>query len=551
MGTWARNQDLPNRWATLRSTKGNTFGIVWQSFSPVSHENTFKAQKTIRAAVYARVSTRPQAGEDKISIPDQLRECRKFAASNNWAIAGDFVDPGISANTIERPGLKKLLESSNTWDLVIAWDFDRFYRDKRGVAGYILDRVDEMKKQITSVKQPIPIYEPSVYEPRENDTPYMLREMAGFTSGLDNRRRFRTLQKGLKERHRLGFMTKPPPYGYRVSYSVENGKPVGLPRQVNPAEAAIVKRMFSEYLSGESFLHIARDLNRSAIASRSGKLWSGNTIRGIVMNPFYCGLLRVDFHRGKRQKPREEWSIYPGKHEPIVSQSDWQSAQELRTRKAKNSRAFGARTLLSGLLKCGHCGSAMCKQGSWGGGYYVCGRYHQTGGCTLNSFRRTHLEAAVRDHIVQILKEEDIFANVRRSQRDGTVRSTGTEIIRLEKQLTEFPVRTTRLFDLYETGHISQPEFLQRRDQLAALECQLRDSIAEKQRVLQELGSLQFTREMFEQLRDRFDELWESSDPAERKHALWNLVEKITIKDKDFRIEFRVPELSTLPQSNP
>ena len=509
------------------------------------YENTSKAQPLIRAAVYVRVSTKPQAGEDKISIPDQLRECRKFAASNNWTIAGDFVDPGISANTIERPALKRLFESSNTWDLVIAWDFDRFYRDKRSVAGYILDRVDELKKQITSVKQPIPIYDPSAYEPRENDTPYMLRELAGFTSGLDNRRRVRTLQKGLKERHRLGYMTKPPPYGYQVAYALQDGKPTALPRQIEPAEGAIIKRMFADYLGGKSFLHIARDLNRSGIASRSGKLWSGNTIRGIVMNPFYCGLLRVDFHRGKRLKPREEWSIYAGKQEPLISEKDWQAAQELRARKAKKSRAFGSRTLLSGLLKCGHCGSAMCKEGSWGGGYYVCGKYHQTRGCTLNSYRRIHLEAAVRDYVARVLKDEDIFENVQSLQRDGTARKTRSEIVKLQKQLTDFPLRTTRLFDLFETGDISRPEFLHRRDQLSALEGHLRESIGEKERFVEDLHSLQVTRDMFELLRNNFDELWDSSDPTERKRALWNLIERITIKDKSFKIEFRVPELSS------
>lgn|GEM_PF-3116510 len=505
------------------------------------YETNPTATRLVRAAVYARVSTRPQAGEDKISIPDQLRECRKFAAANNWAIAGDFIDPGISANIIERPGIKKLFESSSEWDLVIAWDFDRFYRDRRSVAGYILDRVDELKKQITSVKQPIPIYDPAAYEPRENDTPYMLREMAGFTSGLDNRRRFRTLQKGLKERHRLGYMTKPPPYGYQVAYTVENGKPIALPRQINLAETAIVKRIFTEYLGGKSFLHIAQDLNRSDVVSRSAKLWSGNTIRGIVMNPFYCGLLRVDFHHGKRQKPRDEWSIYPGKHEPVISEKDWQAAQELRTRKAMGSRAFGARTLLSGLLKCGHCGSAMCKQGSWGGGYYVCGKYHQTRGCTLNSFRRVHLEAAVRDFLVQMLEHQDIFENVRDSQRNDTLRNARLELARLQKQLTVFPVRTTRLFDLYETGHINQSEFLRRRDQLNVLERQLRDSIGEKERLLRGLRSLQLTRDMFEQLRNRFDELWDSADLTEKKHALWKIIEKITIKEKAFKIEFRVP----------
>jgi site-specific DNA recombinase len=514
----------------------------------VSYENTPKAKLLIRAAVYVRVSTKPQAGEDKISIPDQLRECRKFAASNDWTIAGDFVDPGISANTIERPALKRLFESSNIWDVVIAWDFDRFYRDKRSVAGYILDRVDELKKQITSVKQPIPIYDPSAYEPRENDTPYMLRELAGFTSGLDNRRRVRTLQKGLKERHRLGYMTKPPPFGYQVAYALQDGKPTALPRQIDPIEGAIVKRMFAEYLGGKSFLHIARDLNQSGIASRSGKLWSGNTIRGIVMNPFYCGLLRVDFHRGKRLKPREEWSIYPGKQEPLISEKDWQAAQELRTRKVKKARSFGSRTLLAGLLKCGHCGGAMCKEGSWGGGYYVCGRYHQTRGCTLNSFRRIHLEAAVRDYLIRVLKDEDIFENVRSLQQDGKAKNTKSEIARLQKQLTDLPLRTTRLFDLYETGDISRPEFLRRKDQLGELESRLRESISEKERLVLDLRSRQVTRDMFEQLRDKFEALWESSDLAERRGALWNLIERITIKDKSFKIEFRIPELSSQSQ---
>src|SRR5712691_7484276 len=102
---------------------------------------------TVRAAIYARVSTKPQAGEDKVSIPDQLRECRKFIEQQeDWHCAGEFVDPGISANTIERPGLKKLLSSLGQFDVVLAWDFDRFYRERRSVAGYILDTLDEHKK---------------------------------------------------------------------------------------------------------------------------------------------------------------------------------------------------------------------------------------------------------------------------------------------------------------------------------------------------------------------------------------------------------------------
>jgi hypothetical protein len=191
----------------------------------------------------------------------------------------------------------------------------------------------------------------------------------------------------------------------------------------------------------------------------------------------------------------------------------------------------------------------MCKEGSWGGGYYVCGKYHQTRGCTLNSFRRIHLEEAIRDYLARVLKDEDVFENIRGLQRNGTAKDARSEIARLQKQLSDFPLRTTRVFDLYETGDISRPEFLRRRDQLTALEGQLLQSIAEKERLVQDLRSHQLTRDMFEELRNSFERLWDSSDPAERKRALWNLIERITIKDKTFKIDFRLPELTSRFQS--
>jgi hypothetical protein len=166
----------------------------------------------------------------------------------------------------------------------------------------------------------------------------------------------------------------------------------------------------------------------------------------------------------------------------------------------------------------------------------------------LNSFRRIHLEAAVRDYVTRVLKDEDIFENVRCLQQDGKAKNTKSEIARLQKQLTDFPLRTTRLFDLYETGDISRPEFLRRKDQVLELEVRLRESISEKERLVLDLRSRQVTRDMFEQLRDKFEALWESSDLAERKGALWNLIERITIKDKSFKIEFRIPELSSQSQ---
>src|ERR1051325_2652306 len=80
---------------------------------------------TIRAAIYARVSKPGQAKEDKISISDQLRECKKFIEKEGWQSVAEFVDPGVTSSPLDRPGLQALLAALGQFDVVVAWDFDR------------------------------------------------------------------------------------------------------------------------------------------------------------------------------------------------------------------------------------------------------------------------------------------------------------------------------------------------------------------------------------------------------------------------------------------
>ncbi len=503
----------------------------------------------VRAAIYARVSTKPQAGEDKVSIPDQLRECRKFIEQQeDWHYAGEFVDPGISANTIERPGLKKLLSSLGQFDVVMAWDFDRFYRERRSVAGYILDTLDEHKKQITSIKQPIPIYDPLHYDPRENDTPYMLREMAGFTSGIDNRRRFRTLQKGLKDRFNQGYMTNPPGYGYKLAVKVEeSGKIIKLPRQIIPEEARVVRRMYREYLEGKSYHAIARGLNAEGIPSRKKPYWSDNVVRSILRNPRYCGKLCHSCKTVKgRSKllPEEQWVTVPGKHEGIISEKVWQQAQVIRKRKQKKPRALGSKLLLSGLLRCGYCGYGMCKDGSWGGGYYICGKYKQTGGCQRNGYRRIHLEQEVKTYVLNLLRTEDIFDKVATHQQAEYTTELQDEIERLRKALDAHPERKRKLFDLYEKGDITRVEFLQRNEEHNQAETQYRELLTQKEATLSQATSQKIGRELFQKTLASLEKNWERSEPVQRKQKLVALIQKINIQDRTFRIYLRLGEAS-------
>ena len=498
---------------------------------------------TIRAAIYARVSKPGQAKEDKISISDQLRECKKFIEKEGWQSVAEFVDPGVTSSTLDRPGLQALLAALGQFDVVVAWDFDRFFRERRSVAGYILDTLDEHRKQITGVKQPIPIYDPAEYDPRQNDTPYLLREMAGLTSGMDNRRRFRTLQKGLKERFNQGYMMHSPPYGYEMAMRIENGKVVKLPRRVVTSEAEVVRRIYREYVEGRSFREIACRLNVEGILSRKKSYWIPNSVNYILRNPVYCGKvahINRKLQGRPHRLPEDQWIVLPGKHPPIVSEDVWSQAQVIRRRKHRQARAIGSPKLVSGLVRCGYCEGAMYQECGWRGGYYVCGRWRERRICHRNPYDRLKLEQDVTAFLFRLLRSEELYEKVRGQQHGEELAELKAEIARLEKLPADFGARKRRLFDLYEAGNITREEFSERKQEHARQYGFWQQSLAEKRKHLTKVQSEELNRETFRQVLESLEAQWDECDVRGKKQKLHALIEKIVITDGTFKIYFRV-----------
>ncbi len=58
--------------------------------------------------LYARVSTDKQADKD-LSIPAQLQAMRDYARQRDWTVVDEFIEPGASATTSDRPELQRLI----------------------------------------------------------------------------------------------------------------------------------------------------------------------------------------------------------------------------------------------------------------------------------------------------------------------------------------------------------------------------------------------------------------------------------------------------------
>ena len=80
----------------------------------------------MKAAIYARVST-ANNGQDHTM---QTRELREYCERRGWAVAGEYVDIGISGTKEKRPELDRLLGEAHRrrFDAVVVWRFDRFAR---------------------------------------------------------------------------------------------------------------------------------------------------------------------------------------------------------------------------------------------------------------------------------------------------------------------------------------------------------------------------------------------------------------------------------------
>lgn len=80
----------------------------------------------MQVAIYARVSTANNGQDPRV----QTRELQEYCQRRGWAVAGEYVDVGISGTKEKRPELDRLMADAHRrrFDAVVVWKFDRFAR---------------------------------------------------------------------------------------------------------------------------------------------------------------------------------------------------------------------------------------------------------------------------------------------------------------------------------------------------------------------------------------------------------------------------------------
>ena len=132
--------------------------------------------------------------------------------------------------------------------------------------------------------------------------------------------------------------------------------------EIYEPEAIIVRKIFDEYSgNGKSYLEIARELNTLGYKTRRGANYEERTVKYILQNPFYTGMVRWNRqnHNEHTIKDESEWIISQGQHEAIISQEAFDLVQEQIIKRSRPYKAHSAGAIkhwLSGMVKCSSCG---------------------------------------------------------------------------------------------------------------------------------------------------------------------------------------------------
>ena len=433
----------------------------------------------MRAAIYARYSTDLQSDA---SIEDQRRLCLRLIASHGWSEAETYADRGISGASHLRPAYQRLLEDArhNKLDVVVAEGLDRLSRDQEHIAAFF----KHMRFQ------GIPIVTVA-----EGEISELHIGLKGTMSSLFLKDLAQKTHRGLEGRVRKGKSAGGVTYGYDVVRTVQaDGSITTGERVINAEQAEVVRRIFKEFVTGQSPRSIASALNADGIDGPRGKGWGMSTIygnwrrgTGILNNELYVGQLVWNRQRfikdpvsGKRQarmNPPEAWITEEIADLRIIPDDLWQSVksrQEATRSKVisdgvtRSERARRPKHLFSGLLTCGECGGGFTVVGK---AYYGCANARNKGTCDNRlTITKTDLEKRVLTGLKHQLLHPDLIAEFTRAYQEEFNRLAGSvkkDRAKAERDLVKITGQISKIIDAIAEG-MFHPSMKAKMDDLEA-----------------------------------------------------------------------------------
>ena len=270
--------------------------------------------------------------------------------------SSDETFENVNPSIFLREGIRKLFydASLNKFDKLIVYSHDRLSRDA----------YESLLIKHTLNKHNIEIIysRPGEQINSENDSintflENLLSNLSALESNIIGGRTFNGNRGNIINNLWAG---GPPPYGYNLSPIPANRRKSKL--VINPPEARIVKKIFELYIIGYSPKNIV-DYIKTEYKHNNDRLWTINSIKSILSNPIYTGVITWNKKGGRRNPRKKDSSEYAyskfDSNIQLIDKSIWLKTQELKKLQSKNPKFLSTAFLLKGLIICGECGNTF------------------------------------------------------------------------------------------------------------------------------------------------------------------------------------------------
>lgn len=522
-----------------------------------------------KAVGYARVSTKAQAKEDKVSLKEQKEAVKDFIANHKWQFVGFFEDAGKSGTKMDsRDQFQQMLEGARNglFDVIVGWSTDRFARNAIEMT-QLRDQLRKRGIQITSVNEPVEIIDPRKLQFEDRGMNGFMDYFMDFKAQEDNKTRTKRFEMGKMGKAKQGKIPCKTPYGYRKHiYFVDGDRNKKIEEDIIVLEEReVVIEIFDLYdQKGYGMRRIAEHLNFRGILSPTGKKWCYSTIKYILRNPTYVGAVRYGWRLAKSKESRARLQaghkgiLEPGKHEPIISREQFERVKKKMEIKSKlGGRAVGSKGLLSGIAKCGRCGGGtyVTQYHHWFAYQqtkekrtkytktlaYLCSNYSSYGrsGCSARYvMAKDKLEGEVVKHIRKLANSNEAREAFIREMKKNNREKVSKEIESLQDIVKNLEARRQRQKLVYESGHIPLEEYLSdiRRTDQEKTDVLIRlENKQEELKKEEEIANK--SREALLALAD-FDKTWEQADFVKKKELLQSILDKVLVTGNKVKIFF-------------
>lgn len=526
----------------------------------------------MKIAIYSRKSKFSVSGE---SIDNQIEMCKDYANKHFDDIEKFIVyeDEGFSGGDTDRPEFQRLIHDAKKkkYDALICYRLDRISRNVSDFSGTIED-LNKYDIDFVSIKEQFDtstpmgramLYIASVFAQLERET-------------IAERIRDNMFQLAKTGRW-LGGIT---PTGFdskEIVYIDPSGKERKMFKLTPiPEEIETIRLIFTKFLKLDSLTQLETFCIQNNIKTKNNKDYSRFALRNILNNPVYAtadhdtynyftdnnyevysdskeftgtnGIMAYNKTIQKKNttnklRDSSEWVVAVGRHPGIISGKDWIKVQNMIDKnKSKTFRQVkNTNSLLSGILRCGNCGSFMRpKMGRVNKDgiqvfYYLCEMKEKSKRqrCDIKNINGIDLDKLVIDELKKLSLESSSLSSGLSENKvniSSTQNSLMAEIEQIRTSISSNNKSIDNLVDSLSKGEESKAAkyIISQIDKLDEENSKLKERLLE----LEEKADINKVKEnnidIVNDVMARFNDMIDSADVIGKRNLIRSIVDKIT-----------------------